>query len=255
MRNAFTKMMALTAVLFVGMAFYAQAEDMSLDIGGGVDIMSDYVWRGQLLTDEPVVQPYVDVGLEGLTLSAWGSIDTTDVNERGSETYNFQEMDYTLSYAVSPTEGIDLEGGGIYYDFPGTGASGTAEVFLSGTLSNVLLTPSATVYYDVDEVDGVYAKAQVGHTFGLTERLGLNLSAGLGWGDQDYNDAYFGVSDSEVNDLALDATLEYEVNEVVSISGYLGYSTLLGSSVEDAGEDAYGDSDILSGGIGLSFTY
>lgn len=231
-----------------------------LSYGAGADIVSEYVWRGQLLTDEPVIQPYVEVSSGGLCLNIWSSIDTTDTNEVGNETYRIQEVDYTLSYGGTVTEGLDMEGGVIYYDFPGTGFDATQEAYVSASLSDILLTPSLTVYYDFDEVEGIYANAGIGHAFELSERLSLSLSGSLGWGDKDYNMGYFTVDDSGLNDtvddsglndLAISTSLDYEVNETFSMSFFLAHSELVDGDVEDA----VNDSGITTGGIGFYFSY
>jgi hypothetical protein len=209
------------------------------------------VWRGQLLTDEPVIQPYVEVSSGGFSLNVWGSIDTTDTNEVGDETYRIQEVDYTLSYGATVTEGLDMEGGVIYYDFPGTGFDATQEAYVSACLSDVLLAPSLTVYYDFDEVEGVYANAGIGHAFELNEKLSLSLSGSLGWGDEDYNMGYFGVDDSGLNDFSVSSSLDYEVNDVFSMSFFLAHSELVDGDVEDA----VNDSGVTTGGVGFYFSY
>lgn len=250
MMKLLAKRLTMLAAASVVAASIARAES-PVELGAGVDLLTDYVWRGQLLTDDPVIQPYAEIGAYGLTLNVWGSIDMTDINEAGNEDFRLQEVDYTLSYGFTPVDGLDLEGGIIYYDFPGTAFDSTREVYASASLSKVPLTPTATVYYDFDEVDGIYATLGVGHTFELAEDLGLSLGAGLGWGDEDYNTAYFGVTDSGLNDLSLKASLDYALTEMFSISAYVAYSELLDSDIEDA----VADSDIFYGGVGFYFSY
>lgn len=248
MKKLVNKLAVLGVMVII--ASFVRAET-PVEFGGGADVVSDYVWRGQLLTDDPVIQPYIDVGAYGLNFNVWGSIDMTDINENGDEDFRLQEVDYTLSYGFTPAAGLDLEAGAIYYDFPGTGFDSTQEVYLSAGLSSLPLSPTATVYYDVDEIDGLYANIGIGHTFELQEDLGLSLGASLGWGDEDYNAGYFGVTDSGLNDLGLSASLDYTINENFSMSVYAGYSEMLDSDIEDA----VADSDTLYGGVGFYFTY
>lgn len=249
MKKALTTM---TCIAMLGGSATLRAQDpVPIDVGAGVDLVSDYVWRGQLLTDDPVIQPYVEAGISGLTLNIWGSIDTTDINETGNEDYRVQEVDYSLGYGYSPTEGLDLSLGAILYDFPGTAFNATTELYLGASLSSIPLAPSATVYYDVDEVEGMYASFGVGHSFGLSEQLSLSLGLSLGWGDSAYNDAYFGVDEGALNDLAVSVSLDYAVSETFSLSTYAGFSELVGSDIEDA----VADSDILSAGVGFYFAF
>ena len=254
MRKSLSKMAAAgigAALIGLTLPSESAGDEKTVDFSGGVDVVSDYVWRGQLLTDDPVIQPYFGIGAKGFSLSVWGSVDTTDYNESGGEEFRFQEVDYSLSYSLSPAEGLDLTTGVIYYDFPGTGAAATSETFVSAALSDLPLTPTATVYYDFDEVNGIYADLGIGHTFSLTEKLGFNLSAGTGWADEDYNAAYFSVTESGFNDIGLKGALEYTVNDNCSISAYVKYSELLDSAVENA----VADSDILSVGAGIRLSY
>ncbi len=239
---------ALVGAGLLGGASAVQAEGVGVEVG--TDIVSKYIWRGQLLTDDPVLQPSVTLSYGNFAFNAWGSIDMTDINEDGTSTYNMQEVDYTLSYGFAPCEGVDMEVGVIIYDFPGTAFKTTEEVYASVSLSSLPLSPTLSVNYDYDEVDGYYANLSVGHSFELTEKLGLSLGAGLGWGNSGYNDAYFGVDSGQVNDLALSASLDYAVNDNFAISGYLGYSELVDSDIEGAT-----DSSEIIGGVNFTFAF
>ncbi|MFW6413789.1 MAG: TorF family putative porin [Verrucomicrobiota bacterium] len=250
MEKWLSKSIAIAAATVLSVSV-AKSEEPPVEFGGGVDVVSEYVWRGQLLTDDPVMQPYAEISSHGLTLNVWGSVDMTDINERGDHDYRLQEMDYTLSYGFTPADGLEMETGLIYYDFPGTAFSSTSEGFVSATLTDLPLTPWASLYYDFDEVEGFYADVGVGHEFELTDKLALSLGTSLGWGDEDYNDAYFGVGSSGLNDLNITASLDYPVNEVCSISAFGQFSELLDSDIEDSVED----SDIFIVGAGIYFSY
>ena len=219
-----------------------------------VDWVTSYVWRGMRLTNNPVIQPSVTVSAYGISLNAWGSIDVTDVNEENGADYRLQEVDYTASYSYAPVEGLDLTGGFAWYAF--SGFDSTGEVFATATLSKVLLSPSLSAYYDVNEADGFYLNAGVEHEFEITQKLGLTLAGGLGWGSRNYHEYYFGDSASgALSDAQLKATLAYAFTDYLSVSVYGGYALLLESEVRDLGEEVYGNADTPFGGIsvGLSF--
>lgn len=261
------------AVIALGVAVgQARGQELPVTLEIGTDIVSKYVWRGQLLTDDPVVQPSATVALGGLSLNVWGSADTTDINEQGDSptgpAYRFQEVDYTLSYALSPMDGLDLEAGVIYYDFPGTGLDGTNEVYASIGLSSLPLSPTLTAYHDFDELDdSVYVSFSIGHAFALTEKLELSVGAALGWGDADYHDAYFTYEDeadptqsisaqeSGFSDLSLSAGLSYAVNDHFGLALSVAYSEILDDVVESAADMTYGDSDLFTVAIGATFTF
>lgn len=56
----------------------------------GTDIVSTYVWRGQML-DHAAVQPTLGLEWGGLSFSAWGSTGLVS---------DFRELDFTLSYSI-----------------------------------------------------------------------------------------------------------------------------------------------------------
>jgi len=42
---------------------------------------SRYVWRGIVVTEDPVFEPSIEVGIGDVTLNVWANLDTTDVND------------------------------------------------------------------------------------------------------------------------------------------------------------------------------
>ena len=229
--------------------------DRPISLSLSVDAVSKYVWRGMLLTDDPVLQPDVAISGYGFTLDAWGSVDTTDINEQGDEEYRFQEVDYTLSYAFSPAPCVDVDAGVIYYDFPGTELPSTKEIYAGISYSGLPVTLGITGYHDLDESDGLYISAGLSRDFTLTDDLTLALGATLGWGDEDNNAFYFGPSESGIADAGLTAGLVYTLTESMSVSVFAAYSEIIDSDLEDAADVAYSDSDNTIVGLGWSFSY
>lgn len=232
-------------------------ESLPFDVEVGADLFSKYVWRGMILTDDPVIQPSLTLSMGGFSFNIWGSVDMTDINEDEGEEYHLQELDYTLSYGFTATEGLDLEVGVIAYTFPGTAFDATSEAYASAALSCVpYVTPSVTAYYDFDEVDGWYVVAALdANTIALTEKLGLDLGVSLGWGSEDYNTAYWGVENDGLNDLNFSAGLSYQVNDMFSVGISAGYMVLVGSDVKDAVEADGGDTDQFYMGVSAAFAF
>lgn len=244
-----SKVVSCVVLALVGMSSVAWAEG-AVTVGVGADVLSKYVWRGQNLVDGAVFQPSVSASYKGLTGSVWGNLDLTDKNNNSG---NFTEVDYTLDYsgAFPGVEKLGYSVGAIYYDFPNTGLNGTTEVYLGFGL-DVPASPAVTVYYDVDEADGMYLSLSAGHSI---EKLGdspvgLDLGASLGWGNKTYNGFYWGTNSSELNDLVLSAGFPFEAAGV-SITPMVSFIALLGSDIKDA--DAYGDDNsLVVFGVGLS---
>jgi hypothetical protein len=65
-----------------------------------VPVLSAYVWRGQVLVDDPVVQPTFTVAKGGFSINWWGNFNLDD-NATGDD-FEFSEHDITLSYAAPP---------------------------------------------------------------------------------------------------------------------------------------------------------
>lgn len=231
----------------------AAAEDVSVAVSA--DFYSKYIWRGQNLLDGPAFQPSISVGAYGFTGSVWGSLDLTDDNDNRGE---FTEADYSLDYTVGlpGVEWIDLSLGAIYYDFPNTNFASTTELY-AGLAFDLPLTPSVTVYHDIDEVDGTYMQFAVGHTI---EKVGtfseecycdLVFGASVGYGTSSYNDAYFGVDDGGFNDLTLSVALPVCFAGGWTVAPSLSYAMMLDSDIRTA----TGKSDNLYGGISISKSF
>jgi len=243
------KTLAATAVILGSIGAASANELFSTELS--IDMLSKYVWRGQLLTDEPVFQAGLTLSRGGWSANIWGSFDITDINE-DNQTWRLQEVDYTLSYGFTAMDGLDLEAGVIHYTFPGTSFDSTTEVYGSATLSNIPLSPSLSVFYDVDEVEGFYVVAGIGHDFAVTDQLSLGISAALGWGDKDYNDGYFGLKRNAFNDASVTVSVDYTVNDHFSIGAYLTYSSMIDSKIDSSlGSDA----QLTYGGVNFTFAF
>ncbi len=230
------------------------AEEETIHFGLSADYYGKYVWRGQDLVDDPVFQPGITASYGGLTAGVWGNLETTNYNDNAGD---FTEVDYSLDYSFNlpEVEGIGFSIGAIYYDFPHTGLPSTTELYW-GISFDVPLSPSITVYHDVDEADGTYISLGIGHSIekicelGPDTPVGMEIGASLGWGSKKYNKYYWTLDSSKLNDLAL------SVGFPISMGGWtlspsLNYVTLLSSAIRDT--DAYRpESDYFFAGIGLS---
>ena len=225
-----------------------------------VPVLSAYVWRGQVLNKDAVAQPGLTGSIGGFSLNAWSSMNL-DGTELDGE---FTEMDWTASYSQMAGP-VKLGAGVVQYTFPNSAVEaddgtvsaypGTVEVFASAGLPDVPLAPALTVSYDVDEIEGFYGVLAIGHSFGLTEKASLDLSASLGFGSDDYNAGYFGYDDAALNDVVLGAAVPVALTENVTVKPSIGYMFLPDSDLGDAAEAAYGEKDSVYGGVTLSCAF
>ena len=140
------------AVALLGVTTVGLAEgEGDVTFGVGADFMTNYVWRGQNLVDDWVLQPSLSAAYRGFTISVWGN---SDIKGDTADDWEITELDYTIDYSgtVPGMEALGYSIGAIYYYFPGGDA--TTEVYWGFSL-DVPASPSVTVYHDVDEADGV----------------------------------------------------------------------------------------------------
>ena len=155
----------------------------------------------------------------------------------------FSEVDYTLSYAQS-FAGASVDFGTIIYTFPERSASlaTTTEIYGGVSLDSLPLSPSATLYMDVDETgasgdSGVYFLLAAGHSVPFRNVLfsELDVSVSLSFVNQGFGDFYYGVPKSGTHDANLTFSLPIGLGESWSASTFLTYSKLLG----DFGDNQY----------------
>lgn len=243
------------------------------------DVLSAYVFNGQVGNDEAVFQPGLDVtGPLGLGYSFWANMDLTD-SERSwaaNSAGEWSELDLGLNWS-SPWEGpVSLTIGGTYYVYPQssssvetnedgsvasiaqTPADGSYEVYAKVKATSVLLTPALKVCHDLDNTDDWIALFSLSHSFSLTDALSLDLGATLGYAGEFYIDQNYGSdAGSAFTHAQADAALTFALNEKISVSAKASYSSILEDDVRDDIEagDVYPDVDIFFGGVNVSYSF
>jgi hypothetical protein len=237
-------MINLIAFLIVGsMAVADPNSQREIDFEFNVDYYSEYVSRGQRAVDEPVIQPSISASIEDFTFALWGNLNThTDENS-----WEFDETNTVIEYSKSffDIDKLHYAVGFIYYTYPNTPWSDTAEVY-AGLFWDVPLSPNIIIYRDIDEANGNYISFGVEHWF---DRFKTNAS--IGWGDSDYNEVYWETESDGFSDLNLQVSLPFEIKKFV-ISPNITYTTVIDQDLRDS--DTYGDdSDFIVFGVSLTF--
>lgn len=240
------------AVLLTGLILVGAAPALALgplDVDAAVGVHSKYVWRGQIVTSEAVMQPELNLGVMGFTVGVWGNVDLTDVN--GHET-SLSETNWTLGYELSLPI-VSLGAGFIMYDFPSSGPHDTSEFYIGGK-ANVLLSPHLYIYNDIDQIKGTYVTLGGTWSHKLGESMGLELDGDYGWGSDSYMRGYFSVPTAGSSDLTFAARLPWHVVPMFTIEAHVSYATLLGDAktVTDA-RDA--DFDTVFYGLTARFSF
>ncbi|MCH2175473.1 MAG: MipA/OmpV family protein [Lentisphaeria bacterium] len=234
-------------------------DDSRLSFGVYANYASKYIFRGQVLNDEAVLQGGADLGVDlgdagSLTFSWWGNYVTS--NNDGSQENRFNEYNWVVDYSVS-LDAVDLSLGYIYYYFPGS-TDETSEVYLGASFTAVetadySLSVSGTFYYDVDEVEDYYATVGLGSEYSLNDTWTLESGVSVGYAGKDYNEFYFEDDSADWNDLTASIGLSAPIDDNTSFSTSLVYSTILGSDLNDATNDRDKDKVYLTIGVSYDF--
>jgi len=257
------KVLVLVAVLMFSVSSLYAAEP-SVSGSASVDVMSNYVWRGQKLSNSWVVQPSVGITYGSFGANLWSNYDSDQTEPEVTGTTDsghgeVTETDLTLSYSRSIGK-LTLGGGYIYYAL--NGANDTQEVYLSAGYDTIL-KPTVTVYYDYDEGDGAFIVASIGHSFAAYKGTTLNLGALASYNinnkvmefDVDGNgekDDFSNFYNGEVY-----ASLNIPVYKAVTLTPKIAYSFALSNDAKNAlnGASNDGQQDILYGGINLTLSF
>ena len=262
MNRKYVKAWLLAGTVCLGLG-NARAEDAT-PVAAALDVpvLSAYVWRGQVLNDDAVIQPGLTVSKNGFALNAWSSYNAAG-SYSGDNEKKFSEVDLTGSYTHSlgpasvgvgliqylfPNQTLSTESGDVAYPE-------TSEAFATIGLPDIPLAPTLSVYSDLDAIEGFYAVLGVGHSFTLCEKASLVASASIGAGDKDYNTGYFGEDKSALNDMNVGLAIPIAVLENLTVKPAVSYTYLPDSKIADAGKAIYGDDNQLVGSVTASYAF
>jgi hypothetical protein len=234
-----------------------------------VAALSKYVWRGfEVTKNSMVLEPSMTVAYKGFSVNVWGNLDTDYYGSGPNSGTNFwNETDLTLAYdwTMGP---VGMTAGYIYYAFDGL--PDTQEVFARAAL-HVLLTPTLSIYRDYQNLAGWYMTLGVSHVIPITEKIGVNLGAQVGYLDSADASSYAEVNASNwtytdksfngFHDGLLSVSVPIPVNEYITITPVLNYSFPLSGKAADLIEirslngGGSGDNNFIYGGVTLSLAF
>lgn len=226
---------ALVAVL-IAAATLVPVASAAIEVSGDayVSVNSMYLWRGFNLSEDDhfVVQPGTDLSVGGFTLSWWGNMS--------ENTGELNEVDLTLDYSFNLNDLVSVSVGNIMYDVDNLPVDaeavtkGTTNELYLGVGLNTVLSPALTVYYDYDEFEGnLFTVLSVGHTIELAEKIALNLGASGSYFAVDENFTGTGSDENFLHNAELSVGLDYALNDQVTISPLVLFSTPLSNDAED----------------------
>ena len=259
MRNHILSCLAII-LSFSAVAARAVPVDMSIEAEG--KITSAYVWRGQVISENPCLQPSVTLGAGNFDLNIWGTLDLVD----DEDTWERNRVDVTGSYAWERGRQVVDAGivGYVYHDGPRQTSKDTFEMFVSYGV-DVPLLPSLSIYYDFDRIDGYYGSFSLQHSIEIIpDRVAFDLGVFLGAADANYLNATIddrSEAEDEIQDplfieaLPLDLTTTFWIPiyikpQLVVMPG-AKYMTLLDSQVRKAVDDGGGETYKLTYSLSL----
>jgi len=244
-----TKIIGLFTAAIMTAALAGPAATRAADGGASTSLglYSNYVWRGQTLSDGIVSQVTAGLSWKGFGVNLWANYD--------QDLESVTETDYTLNYAGTYGK-LGYDAGFTYYGLEGI--KDTTELYLSLNY-DVILAPSATFYYDYDEGEGGFLVLGIGHSFPVSETIAIDLGADV---TVNFDNAIMGVDES--GDTFTDFyNLDLNVGTSIPFAGAWSFDILLAYSaaLTDASRNAIslasvdGEKDVVWGGAGISLAF
>ena len=231
-------------------------------LSSDVAFLSQYIWRGyELSKDSLVIQPSVTAAYKGFSLRLWGNFDT-DVYEgpdKGNSKWN--ETDFTFGYErnLGP---VGIGAGYIYY---AADAWGDTQEFYLSVGGDVILAPTLTAYWDVDEYSGWYFDLGISHSFDLSREITLDLAGSIGFEYSDNNnivdyDNYLDPTESKFRNFQnglISAGLTIPFWTYFTAVPMIAYSFPLGNAADNmlSATSLSNDSSHFFGGVTLSMAF
>ncbi len=216
-----------------------------------LEVLSQDVWRGIIRDEKPVVQGTATVShSSGLFAAVWANYALdSDSDFTGSSELN--NMKYTLGYA-SELGNLAYSLGTIIYTKPNNSDNdSTYELFVNTSIKNLPVKPYLEVAYDINDLNGLYAKAGIEDQIAVSESLSLTVGAALGYGDSDWNEFFYKESRDSLVDGVVYTKLNYALSENASIGATLSYSEL----VDNATNEPKTTDNTVYGGVSYSHNF
>ncbi|MCF8032259.1 MAG: hypothetical protein K9K66_03340 [Desulfarculaceae bacterium] len=216
---------------------------------------SKYVWRGIVVVDDWVAQPSLTAGVGGFTFNAWADYMLTDENNRRNE---IDEIDLTADYTFE-LGAFSIPVGVIRYAFPGSDVNDTTE-FYAGVSYDWIVTPSLTIYKDVQESNGVYVLGALDYSRDLpkiNDMIGWSLAVGasIAYGSDDNNNFYYnGTDKSGFTDYSGYISVPFSIGEYFSVTPQVVFTGLVDGDIKDNMKPLQDENNIYFGVVlGASF--
>jgi len=204
-------------------------EESEKKISGGVsvDFVSKYVWRGIPSSEGPVLQSEGWFSAYGAQVLVWSNLDLGEAPDG-----RLNEIDLQASYEYE-WKHLKVEPIFLFYFFPnqgGTAPTGEGGIKLSYTLGPFHFTTGHA--FDIMEFRGAYfgaVGASYQHEF--YSYFSLETGAGIGWGNAQFNEAYFALPKAALNVFQWNLALTFTPCRYLYLTPHLKVSSILDGSL------------------------
>ena len=280
-KTGFSKLLALGLLMFTllavpGAPLWAEEEKPTGDFT--IAVLNQDVWRGyELSRNSIVIQPSMTIGYKGFTANIWGNLDTRPYSPASTSYAGaWNETDLTLSYlkALGP---FNVGGGYIYYSLASMNKDAaerddSQELFATVSL-NTLLSPTLTVYKEIDHYRNWYFLFGISHAIELGKAISLKLAASAGYLLSTDSDKYpkfdgnaLATTDkfSNFHEGSVSTSLPIKATDRITITPTLSYifpltgdakNEMKGLGLKGTALPSERDSSFLVGGILASFSF
>jgi hypothetical protein len=223
----------------------AAREPVKLDLESMV--LSRFVWRGEMWTDDPVFWQTATLRYKGLRAWNFFNVDLTSIN---GDRFELNEYDTILDYTFSFGR-FSVAPGVLHFSSPTHFFPPSTKITLD-VKTMLPLQPRLRVRVDPSASRGSY------YIFSLAQRVSsrrgmpdLDLYASLGVSEPRY---YRRRLDDRltVTDALLGVSVPLNVGKGFTLAPYLEFTTLLDHSVREAQRDTGARRDALTGAVVLS---
>lgn len=241
-------------------------------------VLNRYIWRGyEMSRNSIVIQPSITVGYKGFAANLWGNLDTKPYSPAGvSYARTWNETDFVLSY--TKTLGLFNVGGSYAYYSLGPMNKDAPErpeaQELGATLSlNTLLSPTLSLYREIDHYRNWYVLFGVSHSFELNSKTSLKLAGTASYllsTDADtypkFNGSAIPSTDkfSNLHDGTVSVSLPINATDYITVTPMLSYifplsgdakEEMKGFGLKGSATPAERESSFWAGGVIAGFSF
>ena len=188
------------------------------------DFSSGHVWRGLVVSDQPVVQPDAWISVSGFTFEVWGNLTLSNTSEgtrpRVTELTLTYERDWkklTIEPALETS---------FYRDPLAVEASTSTEASLKLSYPVGPVRVFTMHSFDVLAKGAYFGETGIACERQISKRASFEAALHAGWASSKFNDAYVGVSKPAFNFIGVEGSFHYYVRPHLYFEPHFGFSTI-----------------------------